>query len=153
MGLVVTLLLVGVALLLLETIVPGMILGIAGFGCVAAGVALTYIRFGSSAGNWVLLAASTLLIIGVALWIKWFPDSAVARVFVSQKRIGDLGVEQPSLLNQIGDTCTALRPSGTAVINGQRVDVVTEGSFVEKGVRIEVVAVEGMRVVVRPLNA
>ena len=47
---------------------------------------------------------------------------------------------------------TPLRPSGTAVINGKRIDVVTEGPFVERGSPIKVVAIEGMRVVVRPLN-
>jgi len=42
-----------------------------------------------------------------------------------------------------------LRPSGTAVINGKRIDVVTEGPFVERGSPIKVVEVEGARVVVR----
>ena len=44
-----------------------------------------------------------------------------------------------------------LRSSGSAVINGQRVDVVTEGAMIEKGSDIKVVAVEGLRVVVRVL--
>lgn len=44
---------------------------------------------------------------------------------------------------------TTLRPSGTAVINGKRVDVVSEGAFIEAGQVIKVVAVEGLRVVVR----
>jgi membrane-bound serine protease (ClpP class) len=44
---------------------------------------------------------------------------------------------------------TKLRPSGTAVINGKRVDVVTEGAFIEPGQSIKVVAIEGLRVVVR----
>jgi membrane-bound serine protease (ClpP class) len=150
MGLVVTLLLVGFALLLLESVVPGLILGIVGFGCVGTGVALAYLRLGVATGNWVLLFTSLALVVGIWLWIKYFPDSPVARVFVSTKQIGSLGVEQPELLNQTGAACTALRPSGTALINGHRVDVVTEGGFVEKGAPVKVVAIEGMRVVVRP---
>jgi membrane-bound serine protease (ClpP class) len=49
----------------------------------------------------------------------------------------------------VGIAQTNLRPSGTAMINGQRVDVVTEGPMIEQGAAIKVVAVEGMRVVVR----
>jgi membrane-bound serine protease (ClpP class) len=46
---------------------------------------------------------------------------------------------------------TQLRPSGTANINGQRVDVVTEGGLIERGAEIKVVAVEGTRIVVRQM--
>jgi membrane-bound ClpP family serine protease len=42
-----------------------------------------------------------------------------------------------------------LRPSGTASINGRRVDVVTEGGLIERGTAVKVVAVEGARIVVR----
>jgi membrane-bound serine protease (ClpP class) len=42
-----------------------------------------------------------------------------------------------------------LRPSGNAAIGDRRVDVVTEGTMIDKGTPIRVVAVEGSRVVVR----
>jgi membrane-bound serine protease (ClpP class) len=45
---------------------------------------------------------------------------------------------------------TALRPTGKARIAGRRVDVVSSGDFVEPGTAVEVVAVDGARVVVRP---
>jgi len=45
-----------------------------------------------------------------------------------------------------------LRPAGVADINGQRVDVVTEGGMIERGTRVRVVDVEGNRVVVRPVE-
>lgn len=47
-----------------------------------------------------------------------------------------------------GVTLTALRPAGVAELDGQRVDVVSEGGFVEPGVCIRVVRVDGPRVVV-----
>ena len=53
------------------------------------------------------------------------------------------------MLHQTGTAFTQLRPCGTALINGRRVDVVTEGSLIEKGTPVKVVALEGMRVVVR----
>jgi membrane-bound serine protease (ClpP class) len=53
---------------------------------------------------------------------------------------------------QLGRTGTALsplRPAGVADIDGLRVDVVSDGDFIEAGTAIEVTRVEGNRVVVR----
>jgi membrane-bound serine protease (ClpP class) len=47
-----------------------------------------------------------------------------------------------------GVAFTDLRPSGTALINGNRVDVVTEGDFIKNGTEIIVKSVEGSKVVV-----
>jgi membrane-bound serine protease (ClpP class) len=63
---------------------------------------------------------------------------------------GNIQTEQTELLQQTGVAATQLRPSGAALINGRRIDVVSEGSLIEKGTPIKVVALEGVRVVVRP---
>lgn len=149
---VIILIVVGAALLLLETVLPGMIAGILGMLCLAAGVIIAYANFGFRIGNMVLAGVAVGLLIGVAVWVKYFPNSQMAQVFVSKRTIGDLGVEKPELLHQTGTAHTNLRPSGTALINGHRVDVVTEGSMIERGQPIQVVAVEGARVVVRALS-
>ena len=47
-----------------------------------------------------------------------------------------------------GRAITALRPAGVAELNGQRVDVVSDGDFVEAGDRVRVVKADGTRVVV-----
>jgi membrane-bound serine protease (ClpP class) len=89
------------------------------------------------------------LLVGFWCWLKFFPESRMARKFVSQKAVGDLGVDRPELLNGTGMAVTQLRPSGVANINGQRVDVVTEGGLIERGTPVRVVTVEGSRIVVR----
>jgi membrane-bound serine protease (ClpP class) len=152
MELVIALLVVGGLLILAETILPGMIAGILGFLCLTAGVAVGYARFGSPTGNYILLGVVAALVIGTFVWLKVFPGTRLAGLFISQRTVGDLGVEQPSLLNQTGAALSSLRPSGMALIGGKRVDVVTEGGMVEKGTPIKVVALEGLRVVVRPLS-
>jgi len=48
-----------------------------------------------------------------------------------------------------GETVTNLRPSGTAFINGKRLDVIARGEYIEKGSRIVVSAVEGNQVIVK----
>jgi membrane-bound serine protease (ClpP class) len=52
-----------------------------------------------------------------------------------------------------GVAVTLLRPSGTASFDGRRESVVTTGEMVEAGTQIEVVRVEGIRTVVRPVRA
>ncbi len=54
------------------------------------------------------------------------------------------------LEGRTGTTLTPLRPSGTAEIDGERVDVITAGEFVDAGQPIRVVRVRGSRVEVRP---
>ena len=149
MATVITLILAGGALLLLETVLPGMIAGLIGFGCLVAGVVLAYMNFDARTGNLVLVLVVSGLVVGTLCWMKFFPESRIARVFISQTAVGDIGTERPELLDQTGTALTVLRPSGTAVIDGKRVDVVTEGSLIERGAKVKVVAVEGMRVIVR----
>ena len=146
---VIVLLISGAVLLLLETVLPGMIAGILGAICLIAGVMLGYADYGFSAGNWILAGTSAALLAGFAVWLKYFPGSRVARTFVSQKAIGDLGAERHDLLHKTGAAQSELRPSGAALIEGERVDVITEGEPIERGATIKVVAVEGLRVVVR----
>lgn len=149
MELVVTLLVVGALLLLLETVLPGMVAGIVGGCCLLAGVALAYVKLGATAGNWVLGVTVIAVIAGFGIWASVFPKTRFGRAFISSRAIGDVRAERPELLHQAGTAFTQLRPSGTALISGRRVDVVSEGALIEKGTPIKVVAIEGMRVVVR----
>ncbi len=54
-----------------------------------------------------------------------------------------------ALLGHQGIAHTVLRPSGTAIIEGNRLDVVAESGMIEKGSAITVVAIEGTRIIVR----
>lgn len=149
-AIIITLLLVGAILLLLETVLPGLVAGTVGLLCLVTAVYLAYTEFGVSTGNTVLAVVGVGLMVGTFAWIKWLPESRIAKRFVSKGQVGSLNNEQRELLNQTGRTLTVLRPSGMALINGRRVDVVTEGQLVERDVSVRVVAIEGLRVVVRP---
>ena len=149
MALIITLLVAGAVLLFLETLLPGLIAGSIGFFCLLAAVILGYRDFGFETGNIILGVVVVGLVSGVFIWLKFFPESRIARKFVSQNSVGELGVDKPELLDGTGVALTQLRPSGVANINGQRVDVVTEGGLIERGAAVKVVAVEGSRIVVR----
>jgi membrane-bound serine protease (ClpP class) len=149
MALIITLLILGTVLMFLETLLPGLIAGIIGFICLLAAVVLGYRDFGYQTGSLILAGVLVGLLVGAWCWLKFFPESRVAKKFISQRTVGDLGVDRPELLNGTGVALTSLRPSGTATINGQRVDVVAETGFIEPGTHVKVVAVEGARIVVR----
>ena len=54
-----------------------------------------------------------------------------------------------SMLGQVGVATSMLRPAGMARIGDAYVDVVTEGDFIEPGTPIQVIEVEGTRIVVK----
>ena len=86
----------------------------------------------------------------VALWLV--PRTKVGRKMILEG--SEAGFSAPSeelkdLAGKSGKAVTPLRPSGTAIIEGKRVDVVTLGEFINKDSEIEVIEVEGYRVVVQ----
>jgi membrane-bound serine protease (ClpP class) len=54
-----------------------------------------------------------------------------------------------SLLGQVGTATSMLRPAGTAKFGDRFIDVVTEGDFIPPGTPIQVIEVEGTRIVVK----
>ena len=57
--------------------------------------------------------------------------------------------EALELLGAIGTTTTALRPAGVVRFGDKFVDVVSDGGFIPSGSRVQVIAVEGTRIVVK----
>ena len=56
-----------------------------------------------------------------------------------------------ALLGQVGIATSMLRPAGMAKGGDFYVDVVTEGDFIEPGTPIQVIEVEGTRIVVKKI--
>ena len=63
-----------------------------------------------------------------------------------------VGEQDPALISKQGVAFSTLRPAGRAQIEGQLIDVVSEGEFIEPGSAIEVVDVSGNKVVVRAIS-
>ncbi|MCS1408597.1 MAG: hypothetical protein M2R45_01773 [Verrucomicrobia subdivision 3 bacterium] len=151
MVVIATLLIAGMLLLISEIFLPGMIAGFAGFICLTISVIMGFQELGPTGGGLLLMGVLIALVAGFVLWLQCFPKSSLAKPFVSEGKIGDIGAEQPELVGKEGVTFTPLRPSGTAIIDQRHVDVVTEGDLIDKEVRVKVVEVEGMRIVVRKI--
>jgi len=126
------------------------------FGLLAAGSAIASVvlafQHGTSAG-WTLLAVLILLVpITLTLSFKVFPHTPFGRrlILAGPHEAPAAGASaEPALVGRTGRAITPLRPSGVASIDGHRYSVVSEGDHVVADETIEVVAVEGNRIVVR----
>ena len=93
----------------------------------------------------------------IFLLAKFLPKTnAFNRLILANEEKADQGfVSYPSekeLLGAEGIALTTLRPAGTAEFNGKRVDVVADWEYVERGKRIKVLRVEGIKVVVKEVK-
>ena len=152
MATVVILIAAGFVLLAAETVLPGLIAGLLGFVCLISAVVTSYSSLGVNAGHLTLIVVLIGLSIGTIAYFYLFPKTRMGRALVSHSTAGDLGAERPELLDQTGVAYTHLRPSGTALIDGKRIDVISEGNLIERGTSIKVIKVEGSRVIVRTIN-
>lgn len=156
----------GLLLLALEVfVIPGF--GVPGFlGLLALSGGLGLSLIGSGATWPVMMTAvgrtalSLVLAILVALVVlRYLARSPFGQQFVLKEELsaGEGYASPPEgdrrWLGKHGTVVTPLRPSGIAQIEGKRVDVVSEGGFIEAGDPVEVMRVDGNRVVVRKAAA
>ena len=108
-----------------------------------------------------LILSTTVLLIAVTAWamIRSLPGSsrlAKSGIFLLQSTDRDVGYESAAsrtdLVGTVGTAITDLRPSGTALFNDERVDVVSESEWITEGTPVRVVSAEGYRHVVRPVG-
>lgn len=87
-------------------------------------------------------------------WIRHLPNSPRFRqLLLTEGHAAAEGyISAPTRMDLVGKegvAVTDLRPSGTAVLGEERLDVVTEGEFIRQGTQVRVVRSEGYRHVVR----
>lgn len=143
------LMVLGMFLLFLElAVIPGFgLVGVAGIGLLGGGIVLVWLGAGTAWGIAALLV-SVPLTIGAMVW---FLRSKTSNRLVLRHAITGQSSDVPALTHLIGkqgNALTTLRPAGTALIDTERYDVVSEGEFIEKGAYIIVVRIDGNSVIV-----
>ena len=159
---------IGFALLIAEVFVtPGFgIAGIGGIIAIVAAFTLALINVPLSlaveigfleAAVWRVTLALFAAMVGLAAAIRFTPSRALPDWLVLRTAIEDkTGAGNPddvtaeALVGQVGVATTDLRPSGKVSIEGRTIDVVSSMAFVDRGTRIRVKEVAGVRVVVEP---
>lgn len=150
----IALILVGLALVAVEvTIVPGFnVIGVLGVLGAGVGVVYAFMAFGAAGGMASL--AATLLAGGGMFYVLW-ESGAWSRFILTDSLRRDADADaaeretRARLLGRRGTAVTPLRPGGVAEIDGARVEVETEGSFVSAGSVVRVVAMDRRRFIVR----
>lgn len=144
-------LIAGFVLLISElVVVPGFtFFGIAGFIAYGIGFALAFSRLGFEVTIVLFLGTSfaTALLLYLAgragVWNRLVNRSS-EKGFASQR------ADLVALVGLAGEVVAPLRPAGKMKADGRTIDVVADGGFVEAGTEVEVIRVDGNRVVVRP---
>lgn len=148
---------VGILCVIVEMLMPTIGL-LAGAGVAAMLYSVVLALGGDAHAITAMAAAFVLAIVLFALIVKKLPSSHLWHKVVlhdqsTSKRGFVSAEERPELVGRTGVVQTELRPSGTVLIDGKPVDVVSEGAFLPKGERVRVVSVNGSRVVVRSVGA
>lgn len=147
----VLLILVGLALVVVEVyLVPGFnVLGVAGVIAAGAGVGYAFVEGGAVGGLAAL--AGTFVVGGLLLALLWRSGAWEKFILMDTSPRGDGGdgATRGRLLGREGVALSPLRPTGVAEVEGERVEVTTEGAFIAAGSRIRVVALVRNRYLVR----
>jgi len=146
----------GLLLVIFEMFIPGFgVPGMMGLALLIYGVSLT----AHNVAQVLILTVTILAILGIALVIvlRSASKGRLAKTLVLnnsfKKEDGYTSSEDlKDFLGKQGTALTVLRPAGTADVDGTKLDVVTESEFLPKGTKVEIIKVEGRRVVVRGLN-
>lgn len=150
---VVAFLSLGYLLFFVEMVVPGGVLGILGVISVLYGCWQAF-QLGFAWGGGSIL----LSLIFFALTLRFFLSSRTGKQLTLSNEEEARGwksnrEEWRDLLGRRGVTLSPLRPAGLVSIDGIRYDVVSDNEFLEIDQAVEVVEVEGRRIVVEPVDA
>lgn len=105
----------------------------------------------------VLIVAASIVAVVLTVLLKYLPAASGGRgIFLQTATDRSHGfIAEPireDLLGVVGVAVTDLRPSGTAQLGDERMDVVSDAGFVAKGSSVRVVRSEGYRLVVEPAD-
>jgi membrane-bound serine protease (ClpP class) len=161
-------LLVGSGFVLLAAeifVIPGFgVAGVLGIAALLSGLSLSLIG-GGATWEFILKAVGRVIfslliaLIGSLVLLRFLPRLPFGKRLILETGLaaGEGYASSPETdrnwLGKSGITVSPLRPSGIADVEGERVDVVSDGEFIESGAKIVVSRVDGNRIVVRRQRA
>ncbi len=149
---VLLLILCGVILIIVELIfVPGTtVLGILGLVAMVGGVVISFTKFGSATGFWVLIGALTFSVLMLVYslragtWQRFALNTKMeSRVNEDEKLDLKLGMQ--------GKLISDLRPMGTAEFLDKLYEVQTNGNYLEAGNMVEIISLADNKIIVKPI--
>ncbi len=151
--------LIGIGLIILEAFMPGFgVPGVSGIVLELVALFLTYSNYGLT-----IALLALLLVLSVIAVILSFTLRSAAKGRLSKSGVILNGRETSAegytanedlsvFIGREGKTLSALRPAGIAEFDGVRLNVVSEGSFINQDVDVRIIRTDGSAVVVRPVS-
>lgn len=150
---IISLLLIGLALIVLEVIfVPGTTLvGIIGIIFAGTGIIISYRFYGSDVGLYIL--AGTSVVAALALFYGFRSDawSKFANKSTMKSRVNE-GLNSSLRVGDEGTSISSLKPMGTVQFQAGRFEVKTLGDYVDVGTKVTIVHIQDAQIIVKPLN-
>ncbi len=143
---------VGVIVIIAEIILPsGGLLSVLAAGIFGYSLYIVFHDVSTSVGFFFVTADAILIPILVIVGLKLLAKSpATLRKTLSREDgVTAQSSELDKYIGMEGTAITDLRPSGTAIINGKRVDVVSRGEYLDKDSEIVVSTITGNQIIVR----
>ncbi|MBF0202245.1 MAG: serine protease [Desulfamplus sp.] len=143
--------LAGVAVILMEIFVPSLgLLSVMAGALFFYSLYLVFTTISQEAGFLFLVMDMILLPIIFYLGLKALGASSLSlkRELSSRDGVVSQSSDLNSWMGKTGNALTDLRPSGAALIQDKRLDVVTDGDYVDAGTPIRVMSISGNRIVV-----
>ncbi len=152
------LIVVGLGLIALEVyVVPGLgVVGFGGGGAIIAGVIYAFVEVGAAGG--VAAALGSLVFGGGMFYLMWETGAWERFVLAADlRRDTDADAREhdarSKYLGRPAVAVTPLRPGGIVEVDGERVEVQTEGEFIASGSEVRIVAMDRRRFFVRLADA
>lgn len=145
----------GILALLLEMVLPGGVLGVAGGLSLVAAAVLCFVEYGFYAGLAASVAIGAFALGLTWVWMKYFHLLPGVRRMVLHGRIANGDSREASaesLTGQTGTAVTEIAPSGKASIGDQRFDAIAESTAIPKGAAISFVRPSGPGWIVRMID-
>lgn len=152
MGLIITLILVGLVLIFAEVLlIPGVgIAGILGLASMGGSCYYAFTEFGNMTGA-IVTAVNAVLIAGLTIWVlraKTWKRLTLETNIDAKAVVPEVAVE----VGQEGRTMTRLAPMGSARFGNNILEVTSYQGIIDSGVEVKVVAVDGMKIFVEQIN-
>ena len=152
---VIAAMLFGFALIGLEAIVPGGVLGVLGFFCIIFSAYLAHDAFGGwFAPSVTFLVGSLGAILMVFVEFKWLAKSRLGKsLFLASEDDGvsNSEISPDDVLGKEGESLPDHHPEGMVSLDGKSYDAVCEDGYLPKGCKVKVTGMDDFRIRVRRL--
>jgi membrane-bound ClpP family serine protease len=150
---IILLIFLGLVLLLIEfAVIPGVtIAGIGGFVLLGISVYIAFIEYGTAVGFLTL----AFVLVASPIMVYYLFQSKTGKRMVLESLIDskvDTAVSEKIHVGDLGKTIGRLAPSGKAKVNGEVVEAVSTGGFVDHNTEIKVLKILSNKIIVEPIN-